>query len=92
MLLLPPSLSLLFFLQVPARWLSSYCSAACDVMPGMSSQQLTMCLWGLACAEAEPHKAFVLLWFLTTMGSMRRAATQVCMCADVCVCVVVVAG
>jgi hypothetical protein len=45
----------------------------------MSSQQLTMCLWGLACAGAAPHKAFVLLWFLTSMQGMQQATTQVCM-------------
>lgn len=63
--------------QVPAGWLSNYCSAACDVMPAMSSQQLTMCLWGLACAGATPHKAFVLLWFLSSIGLMGQATTQV---------------
>jgi hypothetical protein len=44
----------------------------------MSSQQLTMCLWGLACAGAAPHKAFVLLWFLSSMQHMQQATTQVC--------------
>lgn len=69
-----------WLLQVPSRWLSSYCTAACDVMSGMSTQQLTMCLWGLACCNAKPHKAFTLLWFLTSMGAMQRAATQVRSC------------
>jgi hypothetical protein len=63
--------------QVPASWLTAYCSAACDVMPSMSSQQLTMCLWGLGVSGASPHKAFVLLWFLTSMGLMQQATTQV---------------
>lgn len=63
--------------QVPSSWLSVCCSAACEVMPLMSSQQLTMCLWGLASAGASPHKAFVLLWCLTSMGLMNTATTQV---------------
>lgn len=46
-------------------------------MPTMSSQQLTMCLWGLAVSGASPHKAFVLLWFLTSIGLMQHATTQV---------------
>jgi hypothetical protein len=60
----------------------AYCSAACDVLPSMSSQQLTMCLWGLAVSGASPHKAFVLLWFLTSIGLMQQATTQVSECAD----------
>jgi hypothetical protein len=46
-------------------------------MARMSSQQLTMCLWGLGVSGASPHKAFVLLWFLTSMGLMQQATTQV---------------
>lgn len=36
-----------------------------------------MCLWGLGVSGASPHKAFVLLWFLTSMGLMQQATTQV---------------
>lgn len=36
-----------------------------------------MCLWGLAVSGASPHKAFVLLWFLTSIGLMQQATTQV---------------
>jgi hypothetical protein len=68
---------------VDTDWLSACCTAACDALPGMSTQQLTMCMWGLGSCEARPHKAFTLLWFLTSMGAMGRASTQVCEATEV---------
>lgn len=50
----------------------------------MSTQQLTMCLWGLAAVGgASPHKAFVLLWFLQSKWKMEQATTQVRACVVV---------
>lgn len=64
-------------LQVSPSWLLCYCDAAWYVMEGMSSQQLTMTLWGLACAGAAPDKALMPLWFLSSKQQMHQATTQV---------------
>lgn len=67
--------------QVPDEWLSSYLSASCAVLPSLSSQQLTMCLWGLATAACQPDKAWLMLWFLESKANLQKATTQVLLAA-----------
>jgi len=62
---------------VPEEWLSGYLAVSCDHLQEMSSQQLTMSLWGLAAARLSPHKAWLMAWFLTSRAAMPTASTQV---------------
>jgi hypothetical protein len=36
-----------------------------------------MSLWGLATCGAQPHKAWLMAWFLSSRASIERASTQV---------------
>jgi hypothetical protein len=70
--------------QIPAHWLSQYLAASTEGLTALSTQELSMSLWGLATCGAEPHKAWLMVWFLSSRASMDRASTQVRVCTLPC--------
>ena len=62
---------------VPLWWGDAWLGASCDNLQQHSIGELTMSLWGLDGAGVNPHKAWLMLWFMVSQELMGKAAPQV---------------